>query len=98
MREVDADLRALADGAFQLQTGVMILRGVLDDGQAEPRAADGLGMAFIHAVEALENAALVRVGDAYAGVGDGEDGLGGALSDIDADAAAVYVVFDGVIA
>ena len=76
----------------------MILRGVLDDGQTETRAADGLGMAFIHAVEALENAALVRVGNADAGVRDGEDGLGGALSDIDADAAAVYVVFDGVIA
>ena len=76
----------------------MILRGVLDDGQAEARTADGLGMAFIHAVEALENAALVRVGNADAGVGDGKNGFGGALSDIDADAAAVYVVFDGVIA
>ena len=87
--EKDADLGAFSDIALQLQTGIVILRGVLDDGKAEARTADRLGVALVHAVEALEYAALMRVGNADAGVGDGEQRLAAAGADTDGDAAAV---------
>ena len=64
----DADLRALPHLAFELDGAVVILHGVLHDGQAQSRAAGGLGVALVHPVEPLEHAALVLRWDADAGV------------------------------
>ena len=69
----------------------MILRGVFDDGEAQTCAADLFGMALVNAVEALEDAALVSVGNADAGINNGErDGLP-VLPDGDGDGAAAGV-------
>ena len=46
----------------------MALGDVLDDGQAQPRAADRAASARVHAVEALGQARQVRLGDAFAAV------------------------------
>src|SRR5437879_5534590 len=45
---------------------------VLDDRETEARAARGTGAGRVDAVEALEDALLVLVGDADALVGDGD--------------------------
>lgn len=66
--------------------------------QAETRAADFLGVALVDAVEALEDAALVGIRDADAGIHDGErDGLA-ILPDGNGDAAAGNVILDRVVA
>ena len=57
---------------MKLDCTVMVLHGVLDDGQAQSGTAGGLGVALVHAVEALEDAALVLRGDADAVVCDGQ--------------------------
>ena len=76
VREMDAHGRSLSGLAFQLEPGAVVLRGVADDGKAETRAADLLGVALVDTVEALEDAALVGIRDADAGIHDGErDGL-----------------------
>ena len=68
LREVDGDLRALADLAFERDRAMVVRHGVLDDGQPQPRAAARLGVALVHAVEALEDAALMLRRDADARV------------------------------
>ena len=76
----------------------MQLRAVLDDGKAQAGAAHLPGVAFVHAVEALENPALLRLRDADAGIGHGEAHGIIRLFHLDGDAAAGAVVFDGVVA
>lgn len=74
---------------------------MLDDGQAEARAAGGPGAGGVDAVEALEDALLVLVGDPDALVGDGDlDEVaagGGDAADGDADAGVGRGVVDGVL-
>ena len=67
-RENARDLRALARFAFQFDRAVMILHGVLDDGQAQSRTAGGLGVALVHPVEAFEHPGLILRRNADAGV------------------------------
>ena len=55
-------------------------------------------MALIHAVEPLEDAALVLRRDADAGIRDADTDAAVRLRDVDADAAALTVIFDGVFA
>ena len=50
----------------------MVLDGVFNYRQAKPRAAGLLGMALVHAVEPLENAALILRRDAYPRVAHGQ--------------------------
>ena len=71
---------------------------MLHDGQTEPRAADGLGAALVHAVKPLENAALAVLRDADAGVAHGENDGAVLRRDGDIDAPAGAVVLDGVVA
>ena len=70
VREHDTDGRARAGRALKLDAAVVILHGVLDDRQSEARAAGRLGVALIHAVEALEHTRLMLRRDADAGVGN----------------------------
>ncbi len=58
--------------AFQMGGAVVICNGVLDDGQPQPRAADGPGVALIHPVEPLKDPALIPLRDADAGIPDSE--------------------------
>ena len=77
---------------------MVILHGVLDDRQSETRAAGRLGVALIHAVEALEHAALMLRRDADAGIGDGDAAAVGIGGDRHVHAPAVAVILDGVVA
>ena len=98
LREADGDLRALADLAFERDRAMVVRHGVLDDGQPQPRAAARLGVALVHAVEALEDAALMLRRDADARVAHGETGAAALGADAHIHAAAVRVVFDRVVA
>ena len=98
VREHDADGRARAGRTLELDAAVVILHGVLDDRQSETRAAGRLGVALIHAVEALEHAALMLRRDADAGIGDGDAAAVGIGGDRHVHAPAVAVILDGVVA
>ena len=98
VREHDTDGRARAGRALKLDAAVVILHSVLDDRQSEARAAGRLGVALIHAVEALEHTRLMLRRDADAGVGDGDAAAAGIGRDRHVHAPAVTVVLDGVVA
>lgn len=51
IRKADPDGRALAQGAVQVDAGVVEGGGVFDDGQPQAGAADLAGVAFVHPVE-----------------------------------------------
>ena len=70
--KVDGNRRALTGGALELDLRAVVLRGVLNNGQAQTCAADLLGVTLVDAVEALKYAALVGIGNADAGIHDGE--------------------------
>ena len=76
----------------------MVLRPVLDDGQAQARPANLLGVTLVHPVEALKDAALVGIGDADARVRHPQLHMAPLPPDVHPDAAAGLVVFDGVVA
>ena len=98
IREYDADGRARAGRALELNAAVVILHGVLDDRQSEARAAGRLGVALIHAVEALEHAALMLRRDADAGIGNSDAAAAGIGGDRHVHAPTVAVILDGVVA
>ena len=75
----------------------MVLCGVADDGKAETRAADLLGVALVDAVEPLKDARLVRVRNADAGIGDCKNDVLAAFMDTERGAAVRDVIFDGVV-
>ena len=92
------DLRALARFAFQFDRAVMILHGVLDDGQAQSRTAGGLGVALVHPVEAFEHPGLILRRNADAGVRHLYDrGLFVGVHE-EMHTAAGDVVLDGIVA
>ena len=69
-RKLDAERGALVGLAFDADVAAEGLGEVLDDGEAEAGAAELAGAGFIDAVEPLEDAGEVLLGDADAGVGD----------------------------
>ena len=77
---------------------MMDQRRMFDDGKAQSGAAHFLGTAFIHPVEALENALLILRGDTNAGVADSEHGFPALIPDREGDAAVFLVVFYGIVA
>ena len=97
-RKRDADFRAAADLAFQLDLAAVVHGGVLDDGKTQPGAAGGFGVALVDAVETLKDPALVLGRDADAGVEDRDDGVLRAAFDVDAHASVGAVILDGVVA
>ena len=94
----DADLGAAAGFALESDFAAVVHGRVLDDGQAETRAAGGLGVALVDAVEALKDPALVLGRNADAGIKNRDGGFLLAVFNMDADAAAGTVIFDGVVA
>ena len=72
--------------------------GVLDDGKAQPRAADLLAAALVHPVKPLKNAVQTVLGDADARILHLQDGFAAALPHRYLYGAAPVVVFDGVVA
>src|SRR5699024_9140087 len=85
--------------AVQADAGVVDAGDLLDDGKPQPGAAGGLAAAFVHPVEALQDAALSLFGDADAVVVPREIGvaLPGAAG-LQQDPAPGPVVADGVVA
>ena len=73
----------------------MVLCPVLDDGQAQARAAHPAGVALVHPVEPLENPFLLALGDADSRVRNGQDSALPGAADPDGDAAPVLVVPPG---
>ena len=71
---------------------------MLDDGQAQAGAADGLGVALVHPVEPLEHPLPVLRGDADARVGHGHGDRIRPVLHPDERLAAGAVVLDGVVA
>ena len=97
-RQAEGKGGALPLTAVQRDGAVVISHGVLDDGQAQSGTAGGLGVALVHAVEALEDAALVLRRDTDTGIGHRDHGVGAVTAHGDGDAAAVLIVLDGVVA
>ena len=100
-RDRDREGRPAAELAPDADPAAVAGGDVLDDGQAEPRAAVRPAAAVVDAVEAFEDAVGVGGGDADAGVGDGDldvvvlavrPGVGG-----DDDPGARVGVDDGVL-
>src|SRR5882724_13049697 len=71
-RNGEIKLRALADLAFHPDAAAVGLDEMLGDGEAEARAANFAGTGSVHTIETFENAGLVGLGNADAGVRDGE--------------------------
>jgi len=90
-------LRALADFAFHPDAAAMHFHQMFGDGQAQPGPASLAGARGVHAIEALEDARLVRGGDADAGIGDGENDFGFAGRGTNHDLAAREGVLRGVV-
>jgi len=91
------ELRAAADGALHPDAPAMHFDDVLGDGQAQAGAASLARARRVHAIEALEDARLVRGGDADAGIGHGEDDFAVARRGADRDRAARQCVLRGVV-
>ena len=94
----DADLGAAAGFTLEGNLAAVVHGGMLDDGQTESRAAGGLGVALIDAVEALKDPALVLGCNADAGIKNRDGGFLLAVFYVDADASAGTVIFDGIVA
>ena len=71
----DADLGAAAGFTLEGNLAAVVHGGMLDDGQAESRAAGGLGVALVDAVEALEDPTLVLGRNADAGIKNRDGGF-----------------------
>ena len=71
-RERDGNLGADALARFETDLRMVLFADLPHDGKAEPRAAGGLAAALIDAIETLENARLMRLRDADAGVPHGQ--------------------------
>ena len=74
----------------------MVGRDVLDDGQAEAGAAGGAGARGIYAVEGVEDAREIGLGDAGAGIGDTDGDFLAAAFGLEGDGAGGGGVLDGV--
>ena len=70
---------------------------MLDDRKSQTGAADLLGMALVHAVEALENAFLIRLRDADSGIGDRKDCLLPRACDLHRHGAVFLIIFDRIV-
>src|SRR5215213_3380108 len=74
-REVDGEGGPLARAALDGNPAAVVLGYVLDDGEPQSSPAGRLGACLVHAVEALEDARQLGLGDADAGVGDPDHDL-----------------------
>ena len=70
---------------------------MLDDRQAESRAADLLGVALVHAVETFKNTLAVCLRNADAGIRDREDRLLLGAADLHMYRALLHIIFDRVV-
>src|SRR5882724_8006465 len=70
-REMTSKRAALALRALHVEPAAMALQGVLDDGEAQPRAALPAGTARVHAIESLGQAGNMFRRDADAAVDHG---------------------------
>ena len=80
-----------------LDGAAMQLYGVLDDGQAQPSAAQSAAASFVDAIEALKQAWQMLGGDARAVVGKGEVPLLYIGMSIDVDVRALACILDGIV-
>src|SRR5713101_8287273 len=96
-RNGEMELRALPHFALDPDAATVNFDEMFRDGQAQAGAANFAGPGNVHAVEALEDAGLVRPGDADPGVGNGESHLGAVRGSADHDLAARRSVLHGVV-
>src|SRR5579872_2266363 len=100
-RQADAEGRAAADAALDVDLAAMGLGDVLDDGEAEAGPPLLAGAPLVDPVEALEDARDRLRGDADAGVAHLEHRLAATAAGItphaDGDPAVRTVVLDGVV-
>src|SRR5882724_1043951 len=96
-RNGEIKLRALADFAFHPDAAAVRLDEMFGDGEAESSAANFAGTGSVHAIETFENAGLVGLGDADAGVRDGEFDFGGAGRGAEHDLAAGRGILNRIV-
>src|SRR5882724_4151495 len=96
-RNGEIKLRALADLAFHPDAAAVGLDEMLGDGEAEARAANFAGTGSVHTIETFENARLVGLGNADAGVRDGEFDFAGVRRGTEHDLAAGRGVLDRIV-
>ena len=80
--------------AFQIQRGIMISRGVFDNGKSQSGAAGCFGVALVHPVKALENTALMLCRDTDTRIADSQP----VFLNVNADAAAGNIILDRIVA
>ena len=68
--EREGENRSFPDFALHGDGRLVETGRMLDDGEAQAGAAHFFGVAFVHPVEALEDAGEVSAGDADAGIAD----------------------------
>src|SRR5216684_7069665 len=90
-------LRPLPHFALDPDAATMNFDEMFGDGQAQAGAADFAGTSNVNAVEALEDAGLIRPRDADASVGDREGHFGAVGGRADHDLAAGRSVLQGVV-
>ena len=95
--EGEGKFGAVAYLAFDPESAAVGFDDVLGDGEAEAGAAGFAGAGGVHAIEAFEDAFLIRQRNADAGVGDGDDGFARAGGGADVDVPAWRRVLDGVV-
>src|SRR6266851_8252522 len=84
----EMELRSLTHFALDQDAAAVNFDKMFGDGEPQPGAADFAGTSHINAVEALEDARLVRLWDADAGVGNRKGYFGAVRGSADHDLAA----------
>lgn len=83
--------------ALQMDRGMVHLRYMLDNRQAQTRSARLPGVAFVHPVEAFKHMGLMLLGNADACVGYGADRAALPLGQPDGHSAFYRRVLDGIV-
>src|SRR6266478_9851878 len=96
-RNGEIELRALADFALHPNAAAVGLDEMFGNGEAESGAANLAGTSNIHAIETFENARLIGLGNADAGVRDGEFDFGGAGRGAEHDLAAGRGILNRIV-
>src|SRR5260370_195514 len=93
----EMELRTLSHLALDPDAAAVNFDKMFGDGKPKPGAANFAGTRDVHAIEALEDAGLIRPGDADAGIGNSKGHLGAVGGRTDHDLAAGWSVLHGVV-
>src|SRR5216684_815060 len=93
----EMELRSLAHFAIDPDAAAVNFDKMFGDGEPQPGAADFAGTSHINAVEALEDARLVRLWDSDAGIRNRKGYFGAVRGSADHDLAAGWSVLHGIV-